>query len=702
MDNEIFDLIKLHKFKELLKMIKNNKKINLEIKDNSNNYLIHYILMFNQIEIFKILLERNIRLDILDVDGKTILYIPIKFNYIEIIKLLLLYQKKSIGISLLDVKDTEGNTPLHYTIILKNINIVKLLINNNADPLLKNKKGLNSIQISIKHNNKEITKYLLNIINNINNIYTNSNLSLLQYAIINNNEEDTIDLLLDNIINIDNQENENGFGAIHQSIINNNINLTNKLIKYGANINLQDYYGNTLLMYVISEKSINIINLLIENKINYNLTNIDGNTALHMLLQNIDFYKNNENILINLFKNTDLLIQNNDGNTSLYYIIENNIFIKYKEIFINKELNIFIKNTYDLIENNKNKDEIFKIVIESYYNYLKKNKNKLIIDWEILCSNDKIDKLKCFDKIKNIIINEKRSMPKLNNINYNIENGIVLDICYYTGSSIDILFGILFLYNKFKNIKLEIIIDYPLITNNELIKYYNLLGINANLKSNFSNFEIIWSYQKLFFPTFFDEEIKKKIKTSNYIVIPVGIEISIGAHANILFWDIKNKTIERFEPNGAYQPKDFNYNYNLLDLQLQNKFKSFDANIKYIQPNDYLPIIGFQILENVNDDKCKRIGDPNGFCGVWCIWWIYKKLEFININSSTLANNLIKEIKYNNLSFKNIIRNFSGNITNLRDLYLKKYKLDINKLISDDFDKNIINKIENDILNNFK
>ena len=53
---------------------------------------------------------------------------------------------------------------------------------------------------------------------------------------------------------------------------------------------------------------------------------------------------------------------------------------------------------------------------------------------------------------------------------------------------------------------------------------------------------------------------------SKYIIIPIGIEISIGSHANILFWDIEKKTLERFEPNGSNYPMNLNYNPSLLDV----------------------------------------------------------------------------------------------------------------------------------------
>ena len=115
-----------------------------------------------------------------------------------------------------------------------------------------------------------------------------------------------------------------------------------------------------------------------------------------------------------------------------------------------------------------------------------------------------------------------------------------------------------------------------------------------------------------------------------------------------------------------------------------------------------MPIIGFQLLENIDTYKCKRIGDPNGFCGVWCIWWVYHKMKNLNIPSKELAEKLIIEIKYKNISFKTIIRNFSKNITDLRDEFLNNYKIDINDFIVNNYTDDILEKLEKDIIKYIK
>lgn len=707
--NQIFELIKKQDFATLKEYLNKNSDINLDIKDENNNYLIHNIIIFNQLDIMKIILERGIRLDRLDSDGYNILYIPIKFNYIDILELLLLYNKKLIGISILDLKDKLGNTILSYAILKKNSIIIKLLYNNGANIFERNNNNKNNIELILIENIDSIIYYFLD--NNINiNFISFEGDSLLQILIYYQKFK-IIKLLLKKKIelNINNQDFENGITALHQSIIINKFSITKALINHNADINLCDFYGNSALIYGINENNLKSIKKLIKNKnLNYNLTNIDGNTGLHLF-----FIKNKSNLLLineknilllNLITKTDLTIQNNNGDTCLHYIIEYNLLIKYKDLLVTKELNIFIKNLqnitpYILINNNL---ELINIIIDSYYNFLKNNNSDLLIDWEVKCGNLINNEIFCKKKISDIIIKEHRSIPKIKNDNIILDVDQFINTCYYTGSPFDILCGLLFLSKTFKKINIEILLESPLSNNIELLKYYKMLGIDYNYNTEFCNFEINWSYQKLFFPTYFDEKIIKKIKQCDYIIIPIGIEIANTSHANIIFWDIKKKIIERFEPNGSNQPIGLNYNNNILDKLLINKFKTFDNDIEYIAPKDYLPVIGFQILENKNEILCTRIGDPNGFCAIWCIWWVYQKLKNLKIDSKTLAYKLIQKIKYNNINFKTLIRNFSNNIVEIRDNFLKKFDLDINDWINNNYDEKISKNLELDILQFYK
>ena len=144
-------------------------------------------------------------------------------------------------------------------------------------------------------------------------------------------------------------------------------------------------------------------------------------------------------------------------------------------------------------------------------------------------------------------------------------------------------------------------------------------------------------------------------------------------------------------------PTGFFYNPDLLNTSLKNKFSELLPDYKYLAPNDFLPNIGFQMYEVIEESKCKQIGDPNGFCAVWCVWWAEQRLNN-KISSSLLAEELIKQIKFSNRSFKKLIRNYSMNIVSLRDNYLKKYNINIDDWMNGEYDEDILAGLEKDVL----
>jgi ankyrin repeat protein len=701
----IIDLIKNKNIKQLVKVIKDDKNINLNVIDETYNYFIHYVLLYNETELIDLILERKIRLDILDTDGRTILYTPIKYSYNNLLKKLLDKDKDNIGLSIIDIKDKLGLTALHYSIIFNNYEAFKYLLNKNINYLSITNQNLNALHLCIQYKRYQFFIDLLNLITNLD-FTTQNNETILQYSIINGSNNFT-ELILKKKININNQEEKNGLTALHQAILKDNIQIVKLLIVSGANINQQDFYGNTGLHYAISEDNKDIIKLLLSYNLNFDLTNIDGNTALHTYLELKTF---DTDILSILITKTNLNIQNNMGITCLNLILREHLFENFKNILVNKELNFFIEDIYGIdMSDGLQDNDTMEIAIESYYNQIMNKGDKLFLDWEKWCSEKLIEKLKdlkknssdsksiCIEKIKEVIEEEKRSLPKYTKLDLILDNGIFVNTCYYTGVPLDILFGMVFLQDTFKKSGLSLVLDYPLTTNQNLQHYYEKIGVDFPFKLEFSNCEILWSFQKIFYPTYFDYEFDKVMNNTQikYITIPLGIELQSGSHANILFIDKDKKTIERFEPNGSNFPIGLNYNPELLDDILLSKFSEY--NLELLRPKDFLPSIGFQILENVEEEKCKRLGDPNGFCGVWCVWWVYHRMKNEQFDNKTLSIDLIAKLKMENKSFKNIIRNFSNNITEIRDKFLKKFNLDINDWMVGNIDDKIINNLEKEI-----
>ena len=120
--------------------------------------------------------------------------------------------------------------------------------------------------------------------------------------------------------------------------------------------------------------------------------------------------------------------------------------------------------------------------------------------------------------------------------------------------------------------------------------------------------------------------------------------------------------------------------------------------MKYLTPKIFLPKIGFQTFENIESSKNKKIGDPNGFCAAWCLWYATNRLKYQEIPPDKLVKHLITHIKYNNLSFKNIIRNFSKYINDYRDNILSQIKLDVNQWLNNQYTSKDIIHLQDIIL----
>ena len=109
----LFEKIKKKNYNEILKYLKENPEINLNIQDETQNYFVEYVLDSNNMELIKFVLSRDIYLDIIDSNGTTIIYNLIKFNKIDILKLVINIESSKIGIYILDKKDIKGRTSLH-------------------------------------------------------------------------------------------------------------------------------------------------------------------------------------------------------------------------------------------------------------------------------------------------------------------------------------------------------------------------------------------------------------------------------------------------------------------------------------------------------------------------------------------------------------------------------------------------------------
>ncbi|AQN68354.1 ankyrin repeat protein [Saudi moumouvirus] len=733
----LFKYIKNNNEEEFIKYIDSLKhgEVDVNSKDENGNYLIFFAIIMNNEKILKTLIEYGSRLDVFDPEGYGVLYYPIKFGYQEILDILLNSDKKTVGVSLVNLKDLKGVIPLSYSIKYKNIYAIKQLLDKGADANYKSIDNMNALHLAILRKDIDIVKLIINYIKNINS-RTLQGSTALHFA-CSFQLYDMVELLLNNGADQNIIELEYDFQPIFYSVIQNNVAITKLLIDSGANPNYQDYLGNTIIHYCVIDNHIEILdyiinkyniecrdtNIFIEDindketetdyKIDPNIVNIDGLSIIHLMLYN---YNENYNKYIKkIIPFANLNYQDNLGNTPLHILVEKNIWRNFSDTFNYKKINIYIRNNngttvFDLVPLNE-RNIFLDIITTSYYNYLKRYNNGWLLKWQNECSSielKELDEKKCLDLIRNEILNEKISLPvKKNKTNITIIQDEIVEFSSFVGSLLDVFVGFKYLTKKYPNTTSLFHSQQDLSV--ELKRYYQTMGIQENINQHLIHFEIKWIFQRFFAPPNFEELFLNILRSKKYkyIIIPINITLSNGNHSNGLIYNIDQFTMERFEPHGANYPYKFNYNPDLLDEIIYQKVSNIlttmygkNIKLKYYKPNNYLPKIGFQTLENTEISVNKNIGDPNGFCTLWTIWYFDYRIRYGNKNAYRLANNLIKEIKINNYSFRTIIRNYSKNITDLRDAYLSQINRTVNDYLNNKFSisetKNLLNVILND------
>ena len=706
----LFDFIKNHQYDKLINIIKTDDKIDLNEIDESGLYLIQYAILFRQKDLVALLISKGCKLDILDSDGRSIFYVPIKFGYNEIVKLLINFSNVVVGIPLLEMQDNKQNIPIHYAIMFNKYDIIEEILHSDSNINFKDIDGNTALHLLVKNIKSDKIYILKNMIakkigiNHINKLGQNA----LHIAIDNGNY-DVAKILLDANININTETIDDHLTPLIIATIRNDIKLCQLLLEYKADINYQDIYGNTVLNHAIFNKSKQIIELFYD-KINVNLVNISGQISANLFFENdydmdkLDDYRFKEILL-----KSKLNLQNSDGRTLLHNLIQHNIWENYEDIIVIKNNKIFIQDIngispYDLLKKNyPNKlDKFINLVAISFYNHIIKN-DVSTYKLKINCNfTDLNDKNNCIQTIKKYIIDTNTSCPEKKK-SYCNDDITTNDIKFssYVGIGLDIVCGLLYLKNKYPKVSTTLTSDF--IENNNLEEYYKKNGIQKGL-SDFLNYEIIWSFHKLFIPLNIKTTIDsfKNDATKEYLIFPVGIELSNGAHANILLYQKSTNTMERFEPYGKDFPPGFNYIPGNLDLNIKNLFNNYfnsdDNKFIYISPSEYSTKIGLQLLDSIEYSKEKNIGDPGGFCAAWSLWYAEMRINNSDIERQDLINRLINSIRLKRVSFRSVIRNFTKNITDLRDKLLTSANIDINKWLNDNYTQNEYDIIINQII----
>ena len=373
-NSDLFTYIKEHKWEKVIDKTNNSENIDFDIKDDNNNSLLMYAIMYNKLDIVKLFVEKGARLDILDYDNRSILYIAIKLGYIDIVEYLLKINDKTIGVSIVDVKDKNKNIPLHYAILNKHVKATELLLKYNSNIYATDAYGNNALHLAIYSRSLNIFNAVLKLTSNVNK-QTDIGETALHIACNLQIMEMITGLLNHPDININIADYDNQFTPLHYAINISNNDIISLLLKYNADPNVQDIYGNTSLHYCISDGNIQSFRLLIDslvsnNKINANLWNIEGKTLLHMI-----FDINLSNItdwIDKIIEYSNVNIQDIDSMTTLHHLIQTGLWRRYIYALKKKKIDVSVLDKYDkraidYLEKNgdnsqKHKDDFIRIV----------------------------------------------------------------------------------------------------------------------------------------------------------------------------------------------------------------------------------------------------------------------------------------------------------------------------------------------------
>ena len=682
---EIFINLRNKKFDVIEKYIEKNLDLDYNIKDVAGTYLLSYIVTLNEIKILKKLLKTNIKIDIFDTDGKSILYIPIKFGYYEIIELLLDYGEKTIGIPIYTITDINGNTALHYAIMFQNTKAINLLLplsNLNTADL----QGNVALHHAVLSYSLEIVKLIYDNSIDVNANIRNNNGETAIFIACRLSLADIVEFLVSKKVDLNIPDNKVEGTPLHAlCFFSNNEKILKILLDNNIDINAQDSMGQTVMHYCAKYDKYAFMSIIMTHpiqgsKVNVNIFSRVQDLPLHIILmmipENIHLY------LELLLEKTNVNFQNNLGITCLHSICQLALWKTYKDVLKKKKLDILIKNNkgerpIDFIDKS-DYDDFINIVAESYVNILLLKNNSWGEAWENECSEKTREDCQKRAKTKILQLIDKTE-PECNERSYPMKSSpgkcikLELDekVNFNTlsGTRLDTTCGLLYVTNKHKN-SLSMIDVFDLNDPCEFATKNNSWLLDR-LDCVMEKYTIEWYKNMLHIDKNFEKLFLKYLSFNvKFIIIFIAITAIPVGHANILLYSKDKNEIERFDPWGAGRDPE-------LDIKLKNYFISLIPDIHYIDPNEYLPVVGFQQVD-MGEQTNNFLGDPGGYCLAWSIWYTDMRIQYPDIDRKKLVKYIMTQLNEKQLHYRSIIRNYSKKITDIRDEVLSIAGTDVN------------------------
>uniref|UniRef100_A0ABD2X9N6 Uncharacterized protein n=1 Tax=Trichogramma kaykai TaxID=54128 RepID=A0ABD2X9N6_9HYME len=184
-----------------------------------------------------------------------------------------------------------GSSPLHLALMSDDVDpeIVEILLRHGANPNVANKKGLTAVHlISMGPRDSDLMQMLIDLTDykhqpvRIHLQDKNNGLIALEYAVARNFKNVTETLLKNGAD--PNYMGKFGSTPLHMVCLeNNDVELAKILFKFGARIDVQNEHGYTPLHHAVYRGNESLVEFLLRNGADPNKAEIDGSTALHMI-----------------------------------------------------------------------------------------------------------------------------------------------------------------------------------------------------------------------------------------------------------------------------------------------------------------------------------------------------------------------------------------------------------------------------------
>ncbi|UXI15987.1 Sorting nexin-9 [Sarcoptes scabiei] len=174
-------------------------------------------------------------------------------------------------------KSQLGRAPIHWAIINNNPEIVSLLIQAKCDIESSDKFETRPILMAAMVGNLEIVKMLIEAGCDCRKHQT------VLHCAVKHDQNEILAYLLDNVIDIEiNSVNECWQTSLTMACMNNNLEIVERLIKAGADVNMKDKQGRTAAHWASFKGYHQILDCLLRAGIKADERDQDGKTALHL------------------------------------------------------------------------------------------------------------------------------------------------------------------------------------------------------------------------------------------------------------------------------------------------------------------------------------------------------------------------------------------------------------------------------------